>query len=190
MNPAEHSRGRIVVRPFVVGDAPQLYEAVDESRRELGEWLDWCRDRYTSANAVDWIERSLTSEVLRDTRNFGVFANSSDMALIGCVGVSKIDWVASTGNLGYWVRTRCVGNGYATEAAGFMAYYARTQLALTRVEIAVHLHNLRSAGVARALGATDEGVFPARIVHRGELVEARVFSLARTARGPAENDPK
>jgi ribosomal-protein-serine acetyltransferase len=169
---------RLVLRTFAPADASQLYAAVHASRPELGEWLDWCRDRYTQADATAWIERSLTPEVWKDTRNFGLFRAGSDGGLVGCVGLSKIDWSVSCANLGYWIRTDQAGNGFATEAAAAITDHARTRLGLARVEIAVHPLNTRSAYVAHALGARDEGLVPARIVYRGDLVAARVFSLS------------
>lgn len=168
---------RLVLRPLVAADSQSLYAAVHESCRELGEWLDWCREGYTQTDASEWIERTLKPEVWKESRNLGVFSRVRDELLIGCVGLSKIDWNASTANLGYWIRTSETGNGFAREAAATMAEYARTRLGLARVEIATHPLNTRSARVARALGARDEGIVPARIVYKGGLVDACVFSL-------------
>jgi RimJ/RimL family protein N-acetyltransferase len=177
MEPVSIVSRRIVLRPLVAGDAQRLYAAVHESRSELGEWLDWCRGEYTQADALAWIERSRTPEVWRETRSFGVFGRGPDGDLIGSVGLSKIDWSASTANLGYWIRTSESGNGFATEAAAAMIEHARTHFGLTRIEIAVHPLNTRSARVAHALGARDEGIVPARIVHRGCPTDAHLFTL-------------
>lgn len=169
---------RLMLRPFTMADAPQLYAAVDSSRRELGEWLDWCHTRYTPEDAVTYIERSLVPASWKETLNFGVFRATPDGELLGSAGLSKIDWNASVGNLGYWIRTDQTGQGFATEAASALADHARRKLGIARVEIAVHPQNARSARVARSLGARDEGLVPARIVYRGHNVAAHVFSLS------------
>jgi RimJ/RimL family protein N-acetyltransferase len=168
---------RILLRPFVPADAKALFEAVDESRFELAEWLDWCRDDYSLSDAIDYIEGGLVQDGPPTTMNFAVFAHPERGALIGTVGLSGIDQSASTANVGYWIRTSMTGHGYAREAVGALARHARTDLGLERLEIAVHPSNVRSQAVARSLGARDEGSAQGRILHGGRRVEARLFSL-------------
>jgi len=170
---------RVVLRPLFEEDAMTLYGAVHESRQELGEWLDWCRDNYNLEGALHWIRQTRTPTMWETCQNFGIFAKIGAPLLIGCIGLSNIDQGMSVANLGYWIRTSKCRLGLAREAAVAMAEYAHSTLELSRVEIAVHPLNDRSVRVARALGAIDEGLTPSRIVYRGDLVEARVFSLAR-----------
>lgn len=168
---------RVLIRPFTVAEAPALYAAVDESRRELGEWLDWCRRGYTPACAVAWIERVASAEIWKDSRSLGVFSGDPELRVLGSVGLSQIDWATATGNLGYWIRTSELGKGFAREAAAAMAAYGRSQLGLKRIEVAVHPQNHASLRVARAIGAKEEGLVPSRILFRGAMVQALVFSL-------------
>jgi RimJ/RimL family protein N-acetyltransferase len=168
---------RILLRPFVPADAEALFEAVDESRVELAEWLDWCRDGYSLSDAIDYVERGRVQDGPPTTMNFAVFARSGREGLVGTVGLSGIDQGASTANLGYWIRTSMTGHGYAREAVEALARHARANLRLERLEIAIHPSNLRSQAVARSLGARDEGVAEGRILHGGQRVEARLFSL-------------
>lgn len=171
---------RVFLRPLQEADAIALYDAVRESRRELGEWLDWCRSSYELPEALGWIGQTRAPAFWRTCQNFGIFFNGSTSLLVGCVGLSNIDFDASSANLGYWIRTSQHGQGLAREAAAVMVKYANTTLALNRVEIAVHPLNEPSARVARALGAMDEGVRASRIVYRGSLAEARVYSLVKS----------
>lgn len=177
MEPTSIVSNRVVLRQLNLADAQNLYDAVRESHRELAEWLDWCREEYLLADAVEWIQRTLNPDIWKESRNFGVFCQAPDERLLGCVGLSNINWSTSTANLGYWIRTGNSGNGFAREAAAALTEYARNHLRIARLEIAVHPRNLRSAGVARALNAHDEGVIAARMMYRGKLADACVFSL-------------
>lgn len=177
MGPNSIISNRITLRRLALTDARNLYAAVRESRQELGEWLDWCREGYTQIDASEWIERALDADVWNATQNFGVFLSHSDDALIGCVGLSNIDRSTSTANLGYWVRTSSAGHGFAREAAAALVEYAHASLGIMRIEIAVHPLNIQSERVARSLGARDEGIVPARIMYKGSLVDAHVFSM-------------
>jgi ribosomal-protein-serine acetyltransferase len=177
MEPPLIVASRIIARPLVAADASNLYAAVDESRLELGEWLDWCRSGYTATDAAGWIETVSSPEIWKNSRSFGFFHVNSGERVLGSVGLSQIDWSTATANLGYWIRTSELRKGLAREAAAAMAEYGRTHLGLARIEIAVHPLNVASARVARALGARDEGLVPARIMFRGTMTEAHLFSL-------------
>ncbi|MEN9161458.1 GNAT family N-acetyltransferase [Xanthomonas campestris pv. fici] len=170
----------VSLRQLVERDAVALYDAVMESQQQLGEWLDWCSSDYNLADALNWIQRTRMPAVWEYCQSFGVFAAGSSPFLLGCVGLSNIDYKTSCANLGYWIRTSQCGFGFAQKAALAMANYAITTLDLSRVEIAVHPLNERSARVASAIGATYEGVRPARILYRGTLVDARVYSISKS----------
>jgi ribosomal-protein-serine acetyltransferase len=177
MEPLSIVSNRVVLRQLILADAQNLYDAVHESRQELGEWLDWCREEYVLSDAVEWIEQNLNPAAGKESRNFGVFCQAPDKQLIGCVGLSNINWSTSTANLGYWIRSSHIGNGFAREAAAALAEYTQNHLRIARIEIVVHPLNLRSARVARALNAIDEGLVPRRMLYRGNLVDAHIFSI-------------
>lgn len=179
MDDLQISSKHVILRPLVETDAELLYNAVHESRLELGEWLDWCRTDYELTNALSWIRQSRTSSVWQVRQDFGIFSAENPSLLLGCVGLSNIDYEASSANLGYWIRTSQHGRRWAQEAAAAAAKYAHDTLSLKRVEIAIHPLNDRSASVARAIGGAEEGLRASRIVHRGVLVEALIYSLIR-----------
>lgn len=167
---------RTILRPLEAADTTQLFDAVSESRTELSTWLDWCRHGYTLDDAARWISLSSRAASLKTSLNLGIF-DTEDNDLIGSVGLSAIDGATSTANLGYWIRSRMTNRGFAREAATAMIHHAQRTIGITRIEIVVHPLNARSAGLALALGAQDEGIVPSRLVYRGSTVAARVFSL-------------
>lgn len=172
---------RLLLRPPVRSDASEVFAAVIESRRELGRWLDWCREGYSLADAVEWAESSDLRSQKDGPINWVILNPQDPGRILGCVGLSSIDLSHKRANLGYWIRTSETGNGYASEAARVVVEFAFERLGFRTIEIAVHPDNTRSSDVARALDAVDCGVVPARIRLRAALVEARLYLLTRPA---------
>ena len=102
----------VILRPFRVEDATQLYDAVHESLTELKPWMSWAHDGY-SRNAADgfititcarWEEKTLYAFAITD-------AQTGD--ILGGVSLSHIHPVYHLCNVGYWVRTSRHGDGIA-----------------------------------------------------------------------------
>jgi ribosomal-protein-serine acetyltransferase len=83
-------------------------------------------------------------------------------------------------NLGYWVRPSRQGQGLASQTTRQLAKAAFADLAeLNRLEILVVPDNLASQRTALAAGATREGLLRQRLLVRGDLQDAILFSLVR-----------
>jgi RimJ/RimL family protein N-acetyltransferase len=170
---------RLVVRPYAEGDASQLWEAVDESRAHLAEWMPWVSDYTAPDTALTLVRRFQARWLLREDLVVGVFERASGR-LLGGSGLHRIDWAIRRFEIGYWLRQSAVGQGFITEAVQVLTRFAFDRLAANRVEIRMDVRNTRSRAVPERLGFVYEGCQrrAAPDVH-GEPRDLLVFALIR-----------
>ena len=166
----------IQIRPLNGNDRESLYTAVCESAAVLSPWMPWCRNTYTVADAEAWIALCQTDWQSGTDREFGIIDLASGEVL-GCVGINQIDRANRFGNLGYWVRAGCTGQGVATLAARLAAQFAFREQELARLEIVAITTNLASRRVAEKLGCHFEGIARKRLFDFGRPYDAAVYSL-------------
>jgi RimJ/RimL family protein N-acetyltransferase len=92
-------------------------------------------------------------------------------------GLHRIDWQAGNFMIGYWVRTKFMGQGFVTEAVNGITDFAFKHLHANRVEIRCDAQNIRSAAVAKRCGYLLEGILRHDSVDvTGELRSTMIFS--------------
>lgn len=177
--PESFESDRLLIRAPQPGDGAAVNEAIRESLSELKPWMPWAQQ----APSVEESELNAREARLR-------YLDRTDLRLqlfskrtggfIGGSGLHRIDWQARKFEIGYWVRTSCAGQGYASEAARAIADFAASALGANRIEIRCDARNLRSARVAERLGFTLEGVLRDESLGTdGTLRSTKVFSIVR-----------
>ena len=170
---------RLVLRPPTQDDAPELNRAVAQSHRELHRWMAWA-----AADEPQSVEETLSfcKEAQRKCQE-GVeypvlMTLLSTGAIIGASGFAAIDWEVPLFEIGYWVRSDCVGHGYASEAARRLTRYAFEDLDAVRVELRMDNLNVRSWSVAERLGFDWEATLKkvAR-AYNSELRDTRLYAM-------------
>lgn len=158
--PARFETPRLILRTFAPEDAPALHEALVESLPQLRQYL-WF---------LPWIaeEQTLQSAQVRCRNAQEAFDKCTDLAwlafdrdtrrLVGSAGLHRTDWLLPRTEVGYWIRTREAGKGYATEAVNALTRWALETLRAVRVELVTDEENAGSRGVAARCGFTLEGV--------------------------------
>jgi RimJ/RimL family protein N-acetyltransferase len=167
---------RVLVRPLASGDLESLHAAVLESRDAVGRWMSWCHTDYSVRDAEEWIAHCRRGWEAGADREFGILDATSGEVL-GCAGINQFNRVNNFANLGYWVRTSCVGRGVASTAVLLLAKYAFGELKLSRIEIVAQVDNVASRRVAEKAGCKFEGVARSRILYRGQPRDAALYSL-------------
>lgn len=152
---------RLVIRRYVLSDAPALFAAVNRSRASLAEFLPWARSTHLAiSDTEEWIARERARWLIQDTDlGFGMFRQ--DSGYVGGIGVHAIDWEVPRFELGYWLDDPAVGCGYMQEAVRATARACFDSCHAARVEIRCDVRNWRSARVARACGFTLDGTLRA-----------------------------
>ena len=166
--------GDILLRPFRLPDAPQLYGAVRESLTQLKPWMSWATDEYSERTARDYIT---VAWARWEEHTFYAFAITREEKILGACTLSSIHHIYHFCNLGYWVRSSCRGQGIAGRAAKLAARFAFERLGLIRVEIVIGVENRASLRVAEKIGAHDEGILLNRMVVGKAIYDAHMYSL-------------
>jgi len=172
----EITDGTVVLRPFRLDDAIQVYESVRESLVDLKPWMSWAHDAYSQQEAEDfikitrarWEERSLFAFAITD-------AKTGD--ILGGCSLSHKNPVYHYYNLGYWVRTMRHGAGIAGRSAKLAAHYGFEHGGIIRAEIVVAVGNEKSLRVAEKIGAHYEGMLLNRMVVGKAIYDAHMYSL-------------
>lgn len=143
-----------------VADGPALHEAIVESVERLDPWFAW------PAGAALTLERSIATTRFARWRflagrelQFLIFRDEHQQ-LLGVTGLCNPDWSRRHFEIGYWLRSGCEGEGYATEAVGALTHFALRQLDARQLEIRCDPENEAAVALARRLGYTLEAVLP------------------------------
>ncbi len=178
--PEEFQTERLVLRAPRPGDGEELRAAITESLAELRPWLPWAQEAPDTQSAEENVRFARADFLLRRDLRFPLYLRSDPEVLVGSTGLHRIDWAADRFEIGYWIRTRFAGQGYATEAARGIAAFALRELGAQRLEIWCDARNTGSAAVARRLGFHLEGTLRDRYrASDGTLSTDLVFGLLR-----------
>jgi ribosomal-protein-serine acetyltransferase len=169
----------ISIRPYVLADAPALYDAARESVGEVHLWLPWCHAGYQLNDAQTWIDATIEAFAKRTSFSF-VVEDEGGRMLGGC-GLNQINEAHRLANLGYWIRTSAAGQGVAPRAVRLLAEWAFAQTNLERLEIVVAVANTRSQRVAEKAGALREGLLRSRLYVHDQPQDAVMYSIVRPA---------
>lgn len=158
--PESFMTDRLLLRPFLAADAPELHKALVESIEELRAhlwFLPWVAEPQTLQSAEMRCRKAQGNFLLRLDLPYLVFERSSGR-LVASAGLHRTDWALPKTEVGYWVRTGDVGKGYATEAVNVLTTWALQGLKAKRVELITDELNAGSRAVALRCGFQLEGV--------------------------------
>ena len=135
---------------------------MDESVEELRPWLPWAADEPQPIEAKVELLRTFRGRFdLGEDFVYGIF-DADEKSAVGGTGLHpRVGDEAF--EIGYWVRTSCVGRGYAIEAAAALTRVAFELCGVDRVEIRVDPANAPSLAVPRKLGFVQEATLLRRL---------------------------
>jgi RimJ/RimL family protein N-acetyltransferase len=107
-------------------------------------------------------------------------------ALLGGIGVMRVDRVRGSAEVGYWVARAARRRGVATRAVRLVSRWAFSALGLARLELLAEPENHASQGVARRSGYAREGLLRSYQEIKGRRRDYVLFSLL--ASDPAARD--
>ncbi len=178
MSTIELRDGALVLRPYRLEDAAQLYAAAHESIESVGRWLPWCHAGYTEADSLAWINYCASAWADGSQYTFAIFDQPSE-CLLGAAGLSQRNRTHNFAGLGYWIRSSAQGRGIAARAGRVLAKFGFAQIQLGRVEILAAAENVPSRRTALNIGARFEGIARNRLRIPGDAraVDAAVYAL-------------
>ena len=171
---------RLMLRPLRKSDARLMFDAIEESRDHLGQWLAWIPD----IKRAEDLEFSCESAALdwEYGTDFRVAIFSGDgKRYLGHCGLHYPNWDVRSFEIGYWLQASAVGQGVMQEAVRGLTRYAFEELKARRVEIHCDPNNVRSSGVAIANGYLLEGrLRDARLTPAGTLRDTLIYGMTET----------
>ena len=166
---------RLVLRPFVPGDAPRVTELV--SPFEIADTTATIPHPYVEPMADDWIRGQTAAFDAGEQVTFAMTL-APDGELVGAMGLRLQPYLRSA-ELGYWVGMPYWNRGYATEAARAVIAYAFGALDVERVH-ANHLRrNPASGRVMEKAGMRQEGVLRHAAIKWDRLEDLVHWSILR-----------
>jgi len=167
---------RLQLRATRAGAGATINEAFVESHSQLAPWMPWAKAAMTPQDSERHCREMQAKWFARRELDF-CFHRKPDGSFVGKGGLHTIDWSIPKVEIGYWIRTSCSRQGYATEAARAMVDLAAARLGARRVEITSDARNLPSRRVAEKCGFTLEGIQrSSRRDNTGELADSCMYS--------------
>jgi len=149
---------RLLLRPPMFGDGIQINGAIRESFDVLNIWSVWAKKMPTVEDSEEYARRANASWILREDLPLLIFDKNSGQ-FIGGTGFHNIKWNVPRFEIGYWVRSSCVGQGYVSEATRALSLFAFKQFGAKRIEIRCDADNISSRRVAERSGFCLEAIF-------------------------------
>jgi len=156
--------------------AQEVIDAVIESLPELRPWMPWAAEPPVLEGTIGRLRHSMAKWITREDLLLHVFLKGTSTFVMGS-GLHRIDWQSGKFEIGYWVRTKFMGQGFVTEAVNGITAFAFQHLHANRVEIRCDALNIRSAAVAKRCGFLLEGILRHDSLDAGgELRSTMIFS--------------
>jgi len=159
--PALHTP-RLTLRPLTLADTDAVYQMIDVSRDSYSRWFNWSRG--SSRESVKEYIRQ-TEEAMTVGTAWHYVAVTPANRLIARLGLTQMDVVNFSAELGYMLRADSEGQGLMTEAAHRLLTYAFGSGGLHRIVAYADVENTPSHQVLRRLGFQREGTVRHMVCH-------------------------
>jgi len=168
---------RIVLASPSVDQAEKILDAVLESKNELSEFMPWIPYALTIEDAISNTERAINNYANFEQELRFAIIESASQRFLGIISLILSDKSVPYFEIGYWLRTSEVGNGYVTDAIKILERYAFNELKAEKVAIITAKSNVKSQAVAQRAGYELEAVLAnARRLPSGELDSTLIYS--------------
>jgi RimJ/RimL family protein N-acetyltransferase len=182
--PGELLTARLLLRAPRAGDGERVNAAIRDSVDELLPWMPWMHPQVPQPHDTElWCRRAAVKFLAREQFHFNLYLKGTDTCLGAC-GMHRLNLQVPWVEIGYWLRTPYMRQGYMAEALSAGTEFAFHTLRAVRVEVRCDASNVRSTRVAERAGFELEGTL--RNLERdprGALRETRIY--AKIAGTPA-----
>ncbi|SIO46713.1 GNAT family N-acetyltransferase [Chitinophaga niabensis] len=156
--------------------APDLFLAVNTSRKALRKYLPWVDYNTTEEHSLRFIELMLRKASEQDAIAFGIWHGGH---LCGVIDLHDWDHPLQKAEIGYWLTESFQGKGIVTNSCRTIISYAFAALRLNKVEIRFVLQNEKSAQIPIKLGFSKEGILRQSAKLHGHYVDMVVMGMLR-----------
>jgi RimJ/RimL family protein N-acetyltransferase len=168
---------RLLIRASRLDDLDATLIVAEASVASLRDWMPWAHPaplRESMQRYYESVEEKWASREMLDFQ----WLDKASGDVIGKGGFHHIDWAIPRFEIGYWLGSAYVGQGYCTEAVVGLVNFAKTALGARRLEIRSQPNNVASRAVAERTGFTLEGIHRHAIIGvDGRLKDACMYAF-------------
>ncbi|PIQ28211.1 N-acetyltransferase [bacterium (Candidatus Blackallbacteria) CG17_big_fil_post_rev_8_21_14_2_50_48_46] len=165
---------RIELRRHKLNLASKMFQAVDQDRERLRQFLPWVDAIQSEADERAYIRSTQAAWKACTLFDYGIFLKDSGVYL-GNLGVHHLAWAHERCELGYWMIGAFEGQGYMTEAVQVLEKQL-FESGFNRIEIRCSTLNHRSAGVPERLGYSLEGKLRREAMEMGAWRDTFIYA--------------
>lgn len=144
----------LLLRSLSSADSEPLFTLVDSCRAYLREWLPWVDETISPSDTLAFIDHGRERHERGEGFEAGIFV---DEAIVGVIGVHRINRANRSTSIGYWLGEGFRGRGIMTRSCRAVVDSLFRQLKLHRIEIHCAVGNAKSRAIPERLGFTIEG---------------------------------
>lgn len=119
----------------------------------------WAQKKPTLDESENYVRLSVANWILKKNQKpylpFLIFSRETNQ-FVGNVGYLNYNWTIPCTEIGCWVRTSCLKQGFATEAVNALTLYGFKIIGAKRITIHCDSKNVRSTKIAAKLNYTYE----------------------------------
>lgn len=156
--------------------AERLFELIDRNRVYLRERLTFVDFMSSLTDVQQFV---LWSKTRHEAGTEFAFVILSADAVIGRIGIYKIDGQHKIGEIGYWIAEKEQGKGIITRCSRAIIEFGFSTIDLNRLEIKCGTQNVKSKHIAEALHFTKEGIIRQGEYLNGKYVDLYLYSLLK-----------
>lgn len=167
---------RLILRPFALSDAKEVYEAMNDPEIYLTT-LNIPKP-YTLDIAQNWIRSHQGYFIEKGLLTLAAVCKES-MELVGSFSIS-VDKKNNMGEIGYWIRKKSWNKGYGTEGAFEIIHYGFKEAKLNKI-IGRHFNNNPQSGqIMVKCGMKKEGLHKEALYKEGYYHDVVYYSILRS----------
>jgi ribosomal-protein-serine acetyltransferase len=156
--------------------AYDLFDVVDNNRPYLSTWLPWVDFMEDVRFIKNFINGSTTRH---EAGNEWAFVIIKHDAIIGRIGVYKIDNQNKIAEIGYWIIENEQGKGIIIAACKVLIAYCFDSLKLNRLEIKCGINNINSQRIPEKLDFIQEGIIRQGELIRHQFIDLKLYSMLK-----------
>ncbi|MEA2507337.1 MAG: ribosomal-protein-serine acetyltransferase [Actinomycetota bacterium] len=172
---------RLSLVPSAIEHARSLWEAVEVSLPELTPWMPWASDDSYEHNR-DFLKMCQEAWQRSEAWTFTIMFEGR---AAGTVGLSGLQPLIASAELGYWLRTDLAGRGLMTEAAAAVVAFGFGEAGLHRIELHAGVANTGSIRVAEKVGFKRMGMLRDASCGKAGWYDCHVFDLLESDERPS-----
>ncbi len=156
--------------------AVALYEAVDNNREHLSQFLSWVGDMESPSDIVNYIQNCESLYIQKKEVSFVIISGEKT---VGRIGLHHLNLQNKNAAIGYWLTKDAEGNGIITRSCKKLLDYGFQSLGLHRIEIKAAVANVKSQAIPLKLNFKKEGISREAEFVGGKYIDLEVFSMLR-----------